>query len=376
MIHKTTADFQRTDRLHCKMLASGLLSLSLLACGFVDGSSGGKAGDTTGASSSLSTDAAASGLPVGTILADGTVVTEASLSVDGKKAASEAARDASPAAAASIYSVQTLVDDMTKPNDNNWWLAVNGDLTANYNGPDKGQGNTWAYVQNGIRAADAQSYWPKKYLDSSFGFNGGTSIRRLGWFVIARARQAEPKAKNTRVQTRNFKNFVLYKNGSWAVAGESAIGTPYPASWHANFSSPGNETTQSVVTGGGLGQARTESSGGASIGSVGYGDRTDWAIHGWPADFTLPLSTWVNDVVGVVTVFEARLIVHDESQPDDRADANLMVWTGADWYSGNRYLGEHSHGRLKLVKNDWSIYTTTDIPETVLKANPPPGYSN
>jgi hypothetical protein len=273
-----------------------------------------------------------------------------------------------------LYRVQTLVDDMMLPNDNGWWMAVNGDLTADRHGPDHGYGRTYAYVSIGIRAADATSYWPKKYLDTSFGFSGSASVRLQGWFVVGRAAQAQPKTTNTRVQTRNFRNLILYRNGSWAVAGAN-IGLPYPADWHADFSYPGNETTQPVVSGSALDQARLESSGGASVGSVGSGDRTNWTLHGWPAHMTLPLSTWVNDVVGVVTVFEARLVLHDPAKPDDRADANLMVWTGSDWYV-NGYVGEYSHGRLKLVGNEWKIFSTTDLPASILRANPPPGFMN
>jgi hypothetical protein len=369
-----------------RMLASSLLALGLFACGQVDDLTGGSSASGASDSASLSVatnDEGGLSLEEKKVDSNGRPVQTAAVKPSNPpKAATPAPSDpvspAAPAAPAtsSIYKVQTLVDDMRLPNDNNWWLAVNGDLTANYNGPDKGYGNTWAYIQNGIRSADAQSYWPKKYLDSSFGFNGNTSLNRLGWFVIARATQASPKARNTRAQTRNFKNWILYRDGSWKLGGESSIGMPYPANWHANFSSPGNETTESIVQGSGLDNARLESSGGASVGSIGYGNREIWAVHGWPADITLPQSTWVNDVVGVVTVFEARLIVHDASQPDDRADANLMVWTGADWYQGNSYIGEHSHGRLKLIKNDWNIFSTTDIPEATLKANPPPGYTN
>ena len=358
------------------MLASALLCLNLLACGFVDDSSGGGAAGADG-QAALSADGTPA-VPKGTIIVDGVVVADAAADGKSGQAPGAAGSSVAPAGAASsqsIYKVQTLIDDMRLPNERGWWQTVNGDMTADKNGPDKGAGQTWAYVMNGLRAADAQSHWPKKYLDSSFGLSGDTPVRRLGWFVIGRAAQAQPKAKNARAQTRNFKNFVLYRNGKWVEASSNNIGVPYPANWHENFV-PGNEQTQSIVTGGGLDQARTESSGGASVGSIGYGNRTTWVLHAWPADNTLPQSTWVNDVVGAVTVFEARLIVHDQNQPDDRADANLLVAVGADWYGPGQYYGEHSHGRLRLLTNDWNIYSSTDIPEAVLRANPPPGYSN
>lgn len=281
-----------------------------------------------------------------------------------------------------IYLVSTLNADMANGNTNGWYIEA-APNTQDLNGP----GGKYPYIAIGRNRSDAQSYWPGEYLSDSspqgVGISDGTSIRRQPWFVVGRAAQVAGTAGNTRVQTRGFKQLVLESGNTWTTdaSTDEAIES---ASWHANFRSPGNETYEAITTGGQAGQRRVEPSGnggGSSLGSIGVGNdgsaiprRLKWALHGYPVNSSRTRLQWLQ-CHGAMTVLEARLILHDPSGTDDRANAGLLMWTGADWYAGGSYINEHCHGRLKLITNDWQIFSAHDLTSAQLASYPPTGYS-
>lgn len=281
-----------------------------------------------------------------------------------------------------IYSVATLNGDMSLGNTNGWYIEA-APNTQDSNGP----GGKYPYIAIGRNRSDAQSYWPGEYLSDSapqgVSISNGTSIRRQPWFVVGRAAQVAGTAGNTRVQIRGFKQLVLESDNSWTTDA-SADECIESASWHANFRSPGNETYEEISTGGQPGQRRVESvanGGGSSLGSIGVGNdgssiprRLRWALHGYPVNSSRTRLAWLQ-CKGAMTVLEARLILHDPSGVDDRANAGLLMWTGADWYAGGSYINEHCHGRLKLITNDWQIFSAHDLTSAQLASYPPPGYS-
>jgi hypothetical protein len=286
----------------------------------------------------------------------------------------------------SIYLVDTIIKDMTLPNDNRWHLE-----RAQYTAGTNGQ---YAQITVGINRADGNSGYPNAYLsdgslpspNGSVGLNDSTSINLNAWYVAGRAKQSTTRSGNSRLHTRGHKLYLFLRNNTWVLAASSDDAIT-DASWHATFASPGLEINDPITTGSALYQIRDEGVG-ESLGSIGFSsngvrydngtsyDRyADYALHGYPINTTRTRGDWVANVRGILQVMEARLIVHNPSAPDDRGSANIMIWSGGDWRAGGQYLNDGDGvGRLKLVKNDWDIFTMCTVPSSLLLQYPPPGF--
>lgn len=84
-----------------------------------------------------------------------------------------------------------------------------------------------------------------------------------------------------------------------------------------------------------------------------------------------------NDVGGVVSLVEARLILDNAGGTDDRAASKYMVEAGADYYPDVTGPGIPNNpgiggGKFKYVKNDWNCFSFTTLSEQQLRDNPPP----
>lgn len=284
-----------------------------------------------------------------------------------------------------IYAVSTLISDMTSGNDSGWYIEA-APNTKDSNGP----GGKYPYVAIGLNSSNGNSYWPGEYISDSaplgISLTNSTNVYLLPWFVVGRAAQDTTGADNVRVQLRAHTLYGLKSDNTWDTI--SSDNSPITgASWHANFRSPGNETYENTSAGGGLAQIKSHSAGeggGESIGSIGYGDdgfsiprRYKWTVHGYNNGTTKTRSQWTA-YKGLLYVIEARLIMHDPSGADNRSGAGLMMWMGADWYRyspSDDYINENCHGRLKVITNDWAIYSCSDISSSLLTSYPPPGYS-
>jgi hypothetical protein len=295
----------------------------------------------------------------------------------------------------SDYSISTLTSDMTLANENNWGLEQ---------APNTVRGSdVYAQITVGIKRSYGNSGYPDAYIsdsslpgnnDTTITMNDSTSVRCIAWYVAGRAKQSTVRSSNSRVQFRNHKLLALLTNNTWQELGSSSTGVQN-ASWHANFSSPGNEDFLSIGSnpGSALYHFRNESSGnggGQSIGSIGYGGwgtetadngsilnkYSSYTVHGYPVSYTNTKKWWVDNVRGFVQILEARLIIHDANAADDRANANVMIWSGADWYANNIYVMEGAGvGRLKLVTNDWRVFSWHNLTTSLLTTYPPPGFS-
>lgn len=272
-----------------------------------------------------------------------------------------------------IYNIETVIDSMKGPNDNLYYLA-----TAPNTGEQIGADKHYTYIAVGRNRSDGQSYWPGEYLSDSTVQGRtvpSTGIMLLPWYVYGRRAGAPDTATNTRLQIRNGKLFALLSNNTWQTLSTNDAGLYDGANWHANFRSPGNETLENVSYGSGLTDVRADGTDGQSLGSIGAGTRSAWAIHGFPVSHNTSRSFWLG-IKGTLWVHEARLILHNGAGTDDRATSGLLAWIGADWYFNGSWVQENCHARLRIVTNNWNIYTLTDIPESVLRAAPlPPGFS-
>ena len=87
-----------------------------------------------------------------------------------------------------------------------------------------------------------------------------------------------------------------------------------------------------------------------------------------------------DNIQGIVTLFEARLIVGDPGKPDDRSAARFLCIAGADYYPAltGSWPGNESFnpgvalGKMKYVRTDWRSFSMTTLNKSQLESNPPP----
>lgn len=173
-----------------------------------------------------------------------------------------------------------------------------------------------------------------------------------GWGQIYEEAAGSP-ATNTRVKIRKHRTYILSQStGQWwtlVYDEQPSDGTGY---WE-DFS---NDTH--VVN------YRTEADG---YTSVKPGD-------GYCYHFYQGASLDPSDVAGVVTIFEAKLILEDSNLPDDRDIANFIASGGIDQYAiGHEYAGDIGIGKFKRVTNEWRTFTTSCPPFELadIESNPP-----
>ena len=87
-----------------------------------------------------------------------------------------------------------------------------------------------------------------------------------------------------------------------------------------------------------------------------------------------------NDIAGVWSVVEARLVIDDTKKKDDRKNAKFMMSIGADyWLSQNAQWsadwtsnGDIRIGHFRCVTKDWQSFNMHAMTESDLRNNPPP----
>ena len=168
-------------------------------------------------------------------------------------------------------------------------------------------------------------------------------------------------ASNTRVNIRNVQSLVLPKScGKWIVLQhtDNPNGAAYLEDYSGNVNHPADlrhepDGTISVTAGGG------------------------YNFHFYPSS-----RARINpdDIAGLVTFFEARLIIGDPNRPDDRSRARYLASSGADYYPDvtGGWPGDLSYnpgiagGKLKYVQSNWRSFAMTTLSEDELAHNPPP----
>ena len=168
-------------------------------------------------------------------------------------------------------------------------------------------------------------------------------------------------ATNTRVQIRHLETYYLSKssgrwhlwNGSYGVTGSAFV-----EDFVDNLSKPADQ--------------RVEPDGSVSV-RTGEG----YNYHFWTAEGRTEIDP--EDIKGVFSTCQARLILHDESLPDDREEARYMMSIGADYWRSLsvdwdqwKTNGDIGIGRFKFVTNDWQAFNMHTLEETELIDNPPP----
>ena len=216
-----------------------------------------------------------------------------------------------PGVAETLNSVATIIGDMGLPNDGvldgipDFFWATNKLPAQIAMGADSRGCHAPQWWQNlaSVRAAYKDcEYW------TAF----------VQWFVIFEGQGNA--ANNVRVESRNPRTWYLSKStGQWKLLGQDAT-----TSWFLATKS------DLVYTPGGV-DAAVSPDGATSL-LVTRG--APHSYHGvWPQG-VIDIAGVAHDIGALYTTVEARLVVNDAAQPDDR-DRALWLWqSGADFYPG------------------------------------------
>ncbi len=241
-----------------------------------------------------------------------------------------------PSAQSAYDIVETLIDDMRKMNDHPL-----RNVNRKY-GWARGPG----YVQAGV--------------DS----NGWNYV--LPWFVTLEGEGNS--ARNTRVEMRNLRMFILTSKGEWKRMIDVDSYAGIECEQHGNY----YECPQSA-------RVREGDNSASSLPISGLN------MHGW-WDSRVRIDS--HNIDAIVVSLEARLIVDDQNREDDRHRAKYLVNVGADYYPSDAppsgRLIPVGVSRAKMVTGDWQTFSLTTlndvgrqepgggISEAELRANPPP----
>lgn len=180
------------------------------------------------------------------------------------------------------------------------------------------------------------------------------------WGLVYQAAEGN-MATNTRINIRNVQFYLLQKStNKWLLLQNT--NSPDGANYIEDFSTDATEPADE----------RTEPDGSLSV-IPGSG----YTFHFYPRE-RAPISP--DDIAGIVTLFEARLIVGNTSKPDDRALARYLAGSGGDYWPdvvGGMAPGQTvapliAGGKLKYVQTYWRSYAMTTLAASQLASNPPP----
>ncbi len=182
----------------------------------------------------------------------------------------------------------------------------------------------------------------------------------IAWGQVYEDAEGNP-ANNTRVQLKNIKAYMLSKkDGKWHfLQGSRGVeGAAYREDFAGDINKPAD--------------IRREADGSISIKAGG-----GYNFHFWPSGGRVTIDP--DDIAGIFTTLQARLIISDFSQPDDRADARYLLNMGGDYWltltakwDNWTTNGDIGMGRFKYIKPEWQAFNMTTLSEDEIRRNPPP----
>ena len=192
------------------------------------------------------------------------------------------------------------------------------------------------------------------------GNNSNSWKAATAWGVVYEAAQTNP-AVNTRVNIRDVQFYLFQKSTKkWLLLQNTntPAGAAYLESFAGNLNKPGD--------------VRNEPDGTISVRAGG-----GYNYHFYPA---ARASINPLDIGGIVTIFQARLIVGNPALPDDRNIAAFLAGAGGDYYpalTGSwptilSYNPGIAVGKEKYVETYWRFYSMTTMSLVQLQSNPPP----
>lgn len=192
------------------------------------------------------------------------------------------------------------------------------------------------------------------------GNNPGEFEALMPWGQVYVCQEGN-EASNTRVELRNLETWYLSrKDGRWhRLSYDFTVdGAAYVEDFVDDISIPADD--------------REEKSGTRSIRTVeGYN------YHFWSP--TGRVSIDPQDIDGVFSTCQARLILHDQALPDDRDQATYMLSVGADYWKALdsqwdqwKTNGDIGIGRFKFISSEWKAFNMHTLDEATLRSHPPP----
>jgi hypothetical protein len=228
-----------------------------------------------------------------------------------------------------INSIATIIYDMTPPHEG----KIRGISTSVswVAGPRVGMGND----SKGFKAMTA---WGQLYEDST----------------------GNP-ATNSRVQIKNIKAYMLSKrDGKWHLLQSSEIvdGDAYREDYAGNVNKPAD--------------IRYEQDGSISV-KAGQG----YNFHFWSPNGRVSINP--DDVNGIFTTVQARLVTDNPQQADDRSKARYLLSVGADYWLNlsaqwDQWTtnGDIGIGKFKYVTTTWQAFNMITLSPSEIRQNPPP----
>ena len=192
------------------------------------------------------------------------------------------------------------------------------------------------------------------------GNNPGSYKAMTAWGQLYEDAYGNP-AKNTRVHIRDIKAYMLSKkDGQWHLLQKSQL--VYGAAFREDFAYNYSKTPD----------FRMENDGSISV-KAGNG----YNVHFWA--YTGRALIEPDDIAGIFTTVQARLIVDNPDYPDDRLQARYLLDMGGDYWlnldsnwgflTTNQDIGI---GRFRYVTTDWKSFNMHTLSEAQILTNPPP----
>jgi hypothetical protein len=182
----------------------------------------------------------------------------------------------------------------------------------------------------------------------------------IAWGQVYEDAEGNP-AKNTRVQLKDIKAYLLSKkDGKWRFIQSSrdVAGAAYVEDFAGDVNKPAD--------------IRKEADGSMSVKAGG-----GYNFHFWPSTGRVEMDP--EDIGGVFTTIQARLIIDDPNMPDDRAKARYLLNMGGDYWLNLNAKWDNwttnkgiAMGRFKYIKPEWQAFNMTTLTEDELRKNPPP----
>lgn len=166
---------------------------------------------------------------------------------------------------------------------------------------------------------------------------------------------------NTRVHIRNMQTWYLSKaTGEWIQWQRSDnVGG---ANYAEDFQNDVNVEAD----------IREEAGGGYSA-TI----RDGYNFHFWPDEGRVEMDP--TDIEATWTGIDARLVLDDPDQADQRDGNSLMMSAGADYWLDRaaqwdqwKTNGDIAIGRFRYITNDWQRYNMHTATDSILDVNPPP----
>jgi hypothetical protein len=112
-------------------------------------------------------------------------------------------------------------------------------------------------------------------------------------------------------------------------------------------------------------------------GSISVTAGGGYNFHFWPT--TGRVSIDPEDVAGVFTTVQARLVLADPARADDRAQARYLLCMGGDYWTdlaarwdSFKTNGDVAIGRFKYVRQDWQSFNMISLDAEAVRRTPPP----